>query len=233
MNKKDDIKLKVKASFGDQSLGASIQGDEEVVSKFLSGIVPGFIKNGVGIINDNVAFWRFKNQVNIIKETEKTIASSGLKKQQVPLKVLYPIFQNASLEEDPNMQKKWANLLANAATGNNEITPSYGAILNELSPIEVAILDKVFDEANSEADYQNRKNMQFSSIKIQEIFGITEKKSDLIIENIFRLNLFQPPADRGFLHGNFYIALRTTKVFEFTTLGYEFVKACRWDVNKN
>lgn len=229
MNEKNKLKLKGQISYGDKSVGLEIEGDKKVISEFFEGIVPGFIKDGLGIVSDQVAWWRFKNQVNISKKAQGKITASGLKKQQVPLKVLAHIFQSSSFEEDVDMQEKWANLLANAATGKIDVSPNYPAILNELSPIEVKILDNVFNEASKELDYQKRKTMQFSSIKLQEKFGLNEAKMDLIIENVYRLNLFQSPAGQGFLQGDSYVALRTTKIFEFTTLGYEFVRACRWE----
>ena len=140
-----------------------------------------------------------------------------------------PIIQNSSLEQDENMQNKWANMLANAATGNVEVSPNYAAILNELSPIEVSILDKIYQEVNKEHDYQKRKLLQFDANKLKTILSVTEERMDLIIENLFRLNVLQSPAGQGAMLGNFPFALRTNKVFEFTTLGYEFVKACNWN----
>jgi len=226
----DDNKLQigVKASAEDKTITAGVQGNPDTIAKFFSGIVPDFIKDGVGILSDQVKFWRWNNQVNIITKAQTKIDASGLDKKQIPLKVLVPIIENSSLEQDENMQDKWANMLANAATGNVEISPNYAAILNELSPIEVSILDKIYQEVNKETDYQKRKNFQFDANKLKTMLDITEEKTDLIIENLFRLNVLQSPAGQGVMLGDFPFALRTTKIFEFTTLGYEFVKACNW-----
>lgn len=230
MSDNKDIKMGIEVSGKDQSIKAGIHGDQEAIAKFFSGIVPEFVKDGIGILSDQVKLWRWKNQVNIIKKTQEKIESSGLNKQQIPLKVLAPIIQNSSLEEDSNMQDKWANMLANAATGNHQVSPNYAAILNELSPIEVGILDKIYQEVNKEADYQKRKALQFDASKLRTMLIISEEKMDLIIENLFRLNLLQSPAGQGVMLGDFPFALRTTKVFEFTTLGYDFVKACNWNL---
>jgi hypothetical protein len=228
MSDKDDIKIGLEISPEDKTIKAGIQGNQDAVNKFFDGVVPGFIKDGVGILSDQIALWRWSNQINIIKKAQAKIESSGLSKHQIPLKVLVPIIQNSSLEEDLNMQDKWANLLANSATGNVEVSPNYSAILNELSPLEVSILDKIYSEVNKEVDYEKRKALQFDSVKLKSILNINDEKIDLIIENLYRLNLFQAPAGQGAMLGNFPFALRTTKVFEFTTLGYQFVKACSW-----
>ncbi|EKE15901.1 MAG: hypothetical protein ACD_11C00078G0002 [uncultured bacterium] len=228
MDNKDEIQLGLEVSGQDKSIKAGIKGDQDAIAKFLSGIVPDFVKDGVGILSDQVKLWRWSNQISIIKKAQAKIETSGLTKKQIPLKVLVPIIQNSSLEQEENMQDKWANMLANAVTGNVEVSPNYAAILNELSPIEVAILDKIYQEVNKEADYQKRKALQFDAAKLKSILNVTEEKMDLIIENLFRLNLLQSPAGQGVMLGNFPFALRTTKVFEFTTLGYEFVRACNW-----
>lgn len=228
MSDKAEIQLGVEISGEDKAIKAGIKGDQDAVAKFFSGIVPDFIKDGVGILSDQVKLWRWSNQINIIKKAQVKIEASGLNKKQIPLKVLVPIIQNSSLEQDENMQDKWANMLTNAATGSIEISPNYAAILNELSPIEVVILDKIYQEVNKEADYQKRKALQFDATKLKSMLNTTEEKMDLIVENLFRLNVLQSPAGQGVMLGNFLFALRTTKVFEFTTLGYEFVRACNW-----
>lgn len=223
------IKIGLEVSADNRDIKAVIEGQQKAVNDFFSGIVPEFIKDGLGILSDQVKFWRWLNQVNILKRAQVKIKSSGLNKQQIPLKVLVPIVQNSGLEEDENMQDKWANMLANAATGNVEVSPNYAAILNELSPLEVSILDKIYLEVNKEADYAKRKSLQFDSSKFKLILSVSEEKMDLIIENLYRLNLLQAPAGPGMTFATMPVALRTTKVFEFTTLGFEFVKACSWN----
>ena len=166
----DDNKLQigVKVSAEDKTITAGVQGNQDAIAKFFSGIVPDFVKDGVGILSDQVKLWRWTNQINIIKKAQRKIEESGLEKKQIPLKVLVPIIENSSLEQDENMQEKWANMLANAATGNVEISPNYAAILNELSPIEVSILEKIYSEVNKEADYAKRREFQFDASKLQE-----------------------------------------------------------------
>jgi hypothetical protein len=229
MDDDEKIQIGVKVSADDKSVTAGVQGNQEAITKFFDGIVPDFIKDGVGILSDQVKFWRWNNQVKIITKVQNRIESSGLDKKKIPLKVLVPIIENSSLEEDENMQNKWANMLANAATGRVAVSPNYAAILNELSPIEVSILEKIFSEVNKEQDYAKRKEYQFDASKVQAMLSISEAQIDLIIENLYRLNLLQAPAGHGIAVGPHKFALRTTKIFEFTTLGYEFVKACTWN----
>ena len=71
----------------------------------------------------------------------------------MPLKTLLPTLENGSLEEDTMLQEKWANMLANAVTMRSEIKPNYAEILKDLSPLEVEILVKLYEESNKEQDY--------------------------------------------------------------------------------
>ncbi len=219
--------MKAKISLSDQN--AEIEANRKEISDFFGGIIPDFVKEGGGILADTVRFWRWKNQVNIIKKVKEKVEKSGLAKKQVPLKILLPLIENSALEEEETIQDKWANILANAVTAQKEIKPNYAEILKELSSLEIVILDKLFDESNREQNYQKRRQMQFSKQKISEIFKLSNEQADLIIENLYRLNLCQAPAGHGIAVGEYQFALRTTEVFEFTTFGYYFVQSCKWN----
>lgn len=221
--------MKIKGSL--QTQEAELEASKDEIAAFFDGVIPEFVKDGGGILSDTVKFWRFKNAVNIVIKSKTLITDSGLTKKEVPLKVLLPLLENATLEEEEQMQNKWSNLLANAITGAKNINPNYAEILKELAPLEVALLDKIFDEIK-EKSYEDRKNIQFSKNKICEIFDLSSEQADLIIENLYRLNLFQAPAGHGIAVGEYKFALRTTEIFEFTTLGFKFVEACKFEFSK-
>jgi hypothetical protein len=67
----------------------------------------------------------------------------------VALNVLHPLLESASLQEDDELQERWANLLANAADPRkgSPVTPAFIAILKDLSPREVKFLDALFKAA--------------------------------------------------------------------------------------
>lgn len=217
--------MKTKISLVKQE--AELEATKEEVESFFNGIIPDFVRQGGGILSDNVRLWRFKNQLNILKKAQKAIEESGLQKQNVPLKVLTPLIENSSLEEDEGMQERWANLLGNAATGFSGIKANYVEILKELSPLEATILDTIYKAASAEQDYKKRKEMQFDKTKICKIFSLTPEDSDLIIQNLYRLGLCQPPGSSGIMFGDERVGLQTTNIFELTSLGFHFVKACQ------
>lgn len=219
--------MKAKGSVIKQEV--EIEASKEEVQGFFNSIIPDFVRDAGGILSDNVRFWRWQNQVSIVKKVKEKIEQSGLPKQQIPLKILVPILEHSSLEEDSELQEKWANMLANAISGSKEISPNYVAILSELSSVEVGLLDKLHNEASKINDYDKRKDLQFGRDNICKILGIEVPTADLIIENLIRLGLCQSPAGSGISVGDYKFSLRTTAIFEMTSLGYEFVSSCKWE----
>nr|WP_255519702.1 Abi-alpha family protein [Cupriavidus sp. IK-TO18] len=64
----------------------------------------------------------------------------------IPLKLAIPYLEAAALEDDDSLQDKWAALLVNAANPAKsvDLSRSYIAILEEITPFEAALLDKIY-----------------------------------------------------------------------------------------
>lgn len=60
----------------------------------------------------------------------------------VPGRILFPMLEAASNEEDPGLQEKWAALLANTATGDVAATlgPAFVDIMRQLTPLHAKVL---------------------------------------------------------------------------------------------
>lgn len=208
----------------------AIEQSFKTAKEFLGKLINPALEEGGGILQDNIKFWRFKNQINIALKAKKFLAKKGIKPAKVSPKILLPILENGSLEEEESMQKKWAALLANSADPNKRysVKPSFAEILKELSPIEVLLLDKMFDEANKNKN-PNKVEVFFDKEKICQGIKIDKKQFDIIADNLFRLNLCQPPASFGGVKiGKYPVQLRTYELIGFTQLGHEFVKSCRF-----
>jgi len=88
----------------------------------------------------------FRNVVKATVEANQLLKQAGITPKEVPLTIIHPLLQAASLEEDPDMQSKWATLLANAA---NPATASsmervFVSMLSELTPRHVKFLDTLY-----------------------------------------------------------------------------------------
>jgi hypothetical protein len=100
---------------------------------------------GLGL-SVGLAAWRMKRQIRFWKQTQDFIADSGFEPLPVAPKMLFPIIQNASLEDNDDLQDRWAALLANAANPefNPAVHPSYSDVLRYLSANDVRFLELVF-----------------------------------------------------------------------------------------
>lgn len=96
---------------------------------------------------------RLKTQIKTLVLAKRMLDDAGLQPRAVSPKLLVPLLENASLEDDPeeavdpeaaeSMQRRWAALLANAAAGERgaSVGPGFPGMLSELEAIEARILD--------------------------------------------------------------------------------------------
>jgi hypothetical protein len=166
--------------------------DLNAIQNFFVNITPEFIKDGVGILDDNIRFIRWKNFVKITQEAEEIRKKHNLSVISLPLKTSLEYINSSSLEEDPTMQTMWANLLANMTSGkmNNKII--YVSILKELSPFEANILNKFFlvmKKNNFEKTFPVSMYKEELIKDSQEI----EEDSETALDNLIRQRLLKQP----------------------------------------
>jgi hypothetical protein len=92
---------------------------------------------------DSVRLYRFGRQLECLKKAERMALEAGFTPQAVPIKLLFPLLEGASLEEDENLHDMWAALLSNAASpdNGNKVRPGFLATLTQMAPDEAAILN--------------------------------------------------------------------------------------------
>lgn len=129
-----------------------IKAAAETAKNFLEKLLGPSIAELGELLADEVKFYRFKNQVRILLKAQESLRKAVVNPKKVPLKIVVPILEEGSLEEDESMSDRWASLLATAANPNSKISvqPSFPELLKELSPKEALILDKIYDLVISE-----------------------------------------------------------------------------------
>jgi len=101
----------------------------------------------IGTILGNLGRRRFDNIEAVGNKAHLILLNIGLTPAEVPLSVLHPLLEAASVQEDSALQDTWANLLANAADPR-KTTPmaaAFPAMLKELGAREVKFLDALYD----------------------------------------------------------------------------------------
>lgn len=115
---------------------------------FIAPLIGGTLEQGIGIFEDKLRYMRWERQARLMKRSIDFMKEIGLENpsRAIPLKFAVPLFQAASLEDDDELQDLWAKLLvngANAASGV-DFKRVYIEILEQISPIEAQILDKIY-----------------------------------------------------------------------------------------
>ena len=79
----------------------------------------------------------------VLKRTQDFLTIEAIPAEQVEMKVLVPLLESASLEEDDELQDRWAALLARTATGTR--VPGAVEILRQLTSGDVETLQSCYD----------------------------------------------------------------------------------------
>jgi hypothetical protein len=94
-------------------------------------------------IQDSVLVFRMRRQVRLFERVKHMLSEAGAEPNRVPLKMLTPVIEGACLEEDDELQDRWAALLANVAvSGDSRV--AYAEVLRQLSRPEVLLLRMAF-----------------------------------------------------------------------------------------
>lgn len=114
-----------------------------------------------------------------------------------------------------------------------EIKPCYVEILKELTSTEVKLLDKMFEGLDKKLPEDKYEEL-FDIDNISKYLGLSREKYYVMSDNLIRLNLCQSVPIRGMSFGSGPrkdqpALIRTKKVSYLTSLGYSFVKACKFE----
>ena len=66
-------------------------------------------------LGDKVRAYRVQNQLKLFRKVRATAVAEGIQLGPVAPRVLFPILEGASIEDDEDLQTRWAALLTNAS----------------------------------------------------------------------------------------------------------------------
>jgi hypothetical protein len=99
--------------------------------------------------SDPVRRIRFEREIQWYKRLEKAglyIEESGKKIHPINPKILLPIAESASLEDDSYLQDLWSRLLASALTDGG-LHPGFPEVLKQLTPLDAKVLNLIGKKA--------------------------------------------------------------------------------------
>src|ERR1022692_980913 len=98
-----DKELNIKSS--------TIEKGLELAKDFLGKLISPTIEELGLLVADNIKFLRFKNQIRILLKAKDYVQRNNISVKEIPIKILVPLLEKASLEEDDKLQDKWAKML--------------------------------------------------------------------------------------------------------------------------
>ncbi|MDF7810915.1 Abi-alpha family protein [Hymenobacter sp. YC55] len=200
-----------------------------------SGIAVPFINKMLGpaadeiglMLGERVRLFRLQNQFKLFRAAQQMLTVAGIEPKQVNLKLLLPLMEGASVEEDEVLATKWAALLANAAThqGDMLVEPSFADVLRQLTPVQAQILDELYKQVNG-AHLQDEAwgRQTLNERQVREALKLEFAQFERCMDNLLRLRLCAkntPAKTTTLFSSNGYTTI------EPTLFGYAFVTACK------
>jgi Abortive infection alpha len=138
---------------------------------------------------DSVRAYRQRNLNKVIEGTLYKLEERGAVPHAVPPRLLLPIVEAASLEDDTVLQEMWSGLFASAATANRQLSPSFVETLKQIGPDEAATLNVLYEKigTNKNTDGIGICVSTFDQKSIQGNLGISQST----LETLERLGLMR------------------------------------------
>lgn len=173
----------------------------EELQNFIKAIGGEVLQEASGLVADRVREFRFRNQVAIFRRTDKFLREANLPRMKVATKLLVPLIECASLEDDPDLQELWAKLLAAAASDPRVSLHSITLdVLKGISSLEAAVLKALHAELTQRPHEQfvdirrllaSRPPSPFLDLEgFVERVGKPKEEVYLALDNLGRYNLF-------------------------------------------
>jgi hypothetical protein len=159
---------------------ATIDKGIDVAKEFLQKLIGPSLEEAGLLLKESIALWRFKNQVNILEKANEICQRKGIRPSPISLKLLCPLMDAASLEDDPEMQSKWAALLSNMVDSEKNIQNHvFPYILGQLSLPEFALLDACIREKRDRVSTLTRELAIFNENFLTTEKELTQKMAEL------------------------------------------------------
>ncbi|PJJ58597.1 Abi-alpha family protein [Hymenobacter chitinivorans] len=123
------------------------------------------------MIADQVRLRRFKNQVKILKKAQSYLTENSIDTQKISLKVLSPLLEYSSLEEEESLQERWSKLIKNILLRPLPVVSQQNAveILNKISNDEAELLDNIYNKYIKGRKEKAAKQNAYAIIKLPEV----------------------------------------------------------------
>lgn len=209
----------------------SVEATEKMLG-FLAKVFHEPIELAVGIINDKLKFLKWQRQIRMADKINEILEERDITETRpIPPKFALPMLENASLEEDDELQDIWIRLMANSMDPNFKASfrMAYIEIIKGLTTLDVKILDffyKRLVEDNMEGENFTRHS--YTQNRICSALGLSTEEYLDSIYNLFRVQCLAP----AIIKGGVSMGSEPLTIFKgadevsMTPLGKNFIEAC-------
>ena len=222
----DDAEL-IKAGM-EGAVGGFIAPFSDLLKRLLG---PGADEAGLAL-KDEIRFLRMKRGKRLMEQARLIFGAAGKEPERVELKLLLPILEQGSVEEDDDLQDRWAAMLVNSS-GQNVLIPGAPDILRQLTPYEVLLLQMCFDVVRVVV---RPPSLDLDKKPVNEIiiqwYGVLIEKHNfkrsgmahhhdqaVMMENLMRLGLLRRGAGGA-------------ESIYMTPFGFEFISLCQTHLSR-
>lgn len=179
----------------------TIEKGIEIAKDFVDKLVMPSIEETGLLVKDQITMWRFKNQIKMLNKAKEYCDKHKIEPKKISLKILAPLLEYSSLEENNEMQDKWSILLTNLIDSKQNIENHvFPYILSQLSKDEFFTLEKVYENCILRRDQLSIEIINFRkdkpskidtlNLRLQEVKEkiklIEEKESNIWNTNIWK-----------------------------------------------
>ena len=168
-----------------------MSGIESIVAKGATTLAVDLLRRLAGPAADQVGFmlgdkaWEYRanNLIKITLRLQRKLSEVGLPANAVPPRLLLPIIENCSVEDNETLQEMWAGLLATASQENDSMSPSFIETLKQLTPDEARLLQRWWADKLRPALAEGRREAAEMDSKLREMRrqkGLPDKTESLM-----------------------------------------------------
>lgn len=168
-------------------------------------------------IENEVKCFNAQRTAIAIAKSYEILKAKGLKPQEVQQKLLIPLLENISVEDDEVLQEMWKNLLVSAISGNK--SKKYIEILKLLDGLEANVLNILFDWKKHNQEYLSI--IGINQLLAYKSFVVNNEEVQESIIYLIDIGLCQ----RGNLVAGIVENIPTNEAIGLTITGHNFMKA--------
>jgi len=182
---------------------------------------------------DKVRAFRQRNLTSVLEGTQKILDGQATEAGPIPPRLLLPLVESASLEDDSLLQDMWSGLIANASSTTEAVSPAFIETLKQLGPDDARSLMHVRGLVE---DSSQKYNLERFNVPLnRHTLRYEAELDDAGLETFERLGLLRREYDVSQSEGMYFEGNQPITVqgdpeidycWQITRYGLRFYSAC-------